>query len=162
MAIQGSVRLDKLQGLKTGGGLISFKAPVDFQNGQVFNAEDLVSGERELFTATQPATASLATKPVYINISVETVYQAGQTVLDYFTPSGTPGRGIRPAKGDLITISDNVITGSTVVGQYVGPVNASYQLSASASAPTSLFVGKVIEKTTIYGQAASVIEVLAN
>lgn len=158
----GAVRLDRITGTKSGNGYISFKATADTQNGTVFHAEDLVSGERELFTPTQPATATISAKSLYINVSVETVYLAGQTILDYITPNGTAGRGIKPIKGDIITITDNVITGTTVVGQYVAPANASSQLNTSATLPTTTFIGKVIAKESIYGQAASVIEVLAN
>jgi hypothetical protein len=159
----GAVRLDKLAGTKSGHGLISFKASADTQNGTIFHAEDLATGERELFAPTQPVTATIAVKPVVINASVETVYLAGQTINDYLTPSGTAGRGFRPVKGDIITITDNVIAGgATVVGQWVMPVNASSQLNISATLPTTLFIGKIIEKTTLYGQAATVIEVLAN
>jgi hypothetical protein len=163
MAIQGAVRLDKVDAVKTGNGLISFKATADTQNGSVFYAEDLATGEREMFTPVQPLTATLAGKSLYFAASPEVVYLAGQTLLDYFTPSGTPGRGIKGTATDIITITDNMITGTTVVGQYVMPANASSLLAISASLPTTTkFIGKVIEKTTIYGQAASVIEVIAN
>ncbi|MGZ4850990.1 MAG: hypothetical protein ACXV2C_06390 [Candidatus Bathyarchaeia archaeon] len=162
MAVMGAVRLDKLAATKSGHGLISFKATADTQNGTIFHAEDLATGERELFAPVQPATATIGVKPICINASVETVYLAGQTILDYVTPNGTAGRGYRPVKGDIITITDNVITGTTVVGQWVAPVNGSSQLNISSSLPTTMFIGKIIEKTTLYGQAATVIEVLAN
>ena len=155
-----AIQLDRIS--KSATNLISFKAPADFNNGYVFYAEDLVSGERELFTASQFATATLTTKSVYVNGSVEINYEAGKTIADYYTPNGTPGRGILLRPEDIITITDDAISGTTVVGQYVAPQNASYQLAISASVPTSKFIGKVIEKTTLYGKAASVIKVLAN
>jgi len=162
MSVQQAVRLDKLEGIKTGNGLISFQAATDFQNGCVFHAEDLVSGQRELFAPTQPVTGTIALKSIYINISPEVVYLAGQTILDYYTPNGTAGRGIKAKKGDIITLTDICITGGTVVGQWVMPTNAASLLSISASLPTTMFIGKIIEKGTIYGQAATVIEVLSN
>lgn len=162
MAVQGAVRLDKIAGTGERGKLISFQAPADFQNGFVFMSEDLVSGERELQATIQPATANIAGKSLYVNASVETTYLAGQTITDFFVPNAGQGRGVLLRQGDIVTITDNVISGSTVVGQYVAPQNASYQLTASATAPTTKFVGKVIAKESIYGQAATVIEVLAN
>jgi len=163
MAVQGAVRLDKVNANKTGRGLISFKATADTQNGSVFFAEDLVSGERELFTPVQPLTATLAGKSLYLAASPEVVYLAGQTILDYYTPSGSAGRGINLSVGDLVTISDLMISGTTVVGQWVMPANASSLLAISASLPTTTkFIGKIVEKGTIYGQAATVIEVLVN
>lgn len=160
--IHGCVRLDKIAGTNTGSKLIAFQAPSDFDNGQVFMAEDLVSGEREQFTVIQPATANISAKSVYLAASVETTYLAGQTITDFFTPNTTAGRGVLLSQGDIVTITNNVISGVTVVGQYVASQNASYQLVASATLPTTKFIGKVIGTDTIYGQAASVIEVIAN
>lgn len=162
MAIQGAVRLDKVIA-KKGGNIESVKHSADMQNGFVFNAENLSTGEREVKDVMVPATASLASKSILLHASVETVYLAGQTLLDYYLPAGSAGRAYHLYKGDIVTITDNVITGSTVVGQYVVPQNASLQLAAAADLTGGTkFQGKVIEKTTIYGQVASVIEVLAN
>jgi hypothetical protein len=163
MAIQGAVRLDKLQAIK-GGNIESVKnLNADMQNGLVFHAEDLSSGEREALDVIQPATATITAKPILLHASVETVYLAGQTILDYYLPQGQVGRAFHLVKGDEITITDNVITGSTVVGQYVIPQNASFQLAAAADlSGGTKFQAKVIHKTTIYGQAATVIRVLAN
>jgi hypothetical protein len=163
MAIQGAVRLDKLQAIK-GGNIESVKnASADMQNGFVFHAEDLSSGEREAKDVIEPATATITAKPILLHASVETVYLAGQTILDYYLPMGTVGRAFHLVAGDIFTVTDNVITGSTVVGQYVVPQNASFQLAAAADlSGGTKFQGKVIAKETIYGQSASVIEVLAN
>jgi hypothetical protein len=163
MAIQGAVRLDKVQAIK-GGNIESVKnTTADMQNGFVFHAEDLSSGEREALDVIQPTTASITTKPILLHASVETVYLAGQTLLDFYLAQGQVGRAYHLRVGDEITITDNVITGATTVGQYVIPQNASFQLKAAADLTGGTkFAGKVIEKTTIYGQAASVIRVLAN
>lgn len=162
MANQGAVRLDKVQAIK-GGNIESVKYTADLQNGFVFHAEDLSSGEREALDVIQPSTASITAKSILLHASVETVYLAGQTLLDYFLPSGQIGRAYHLVQGDEVTVTDNVITGSTVVGQYVIPQNASFQLAAAADLTAGTkFAGKVIEKTTIYGQPASVIRVLSN
>lgn len=163
MAIQGAVRLDKVQA-KKGGNIDSVKnLSADMQNGFVFHAESLSSGEREALDVIQPATATITAKPLLLHASVETVYLAGQTILDFYLPMGSVGRAYLLKQGDIVTVTDNVITGSTVLGQYVVPQNASFQLAAAADlSGGTKFQGKVIEKTTIYGQSATVFRVLAN
>jgi hypothetical protein len=162
MAIQGAVRLDKVQAKKYGN-IESVKHTADLQNGFVFYAENLSSGEREVKDVIQPATANLASKSLLLHASVETVYLAGQTLLDFYVPTGSVGRAYNLTKGDIVTITDNVITGSTVVGQYVVPQNGSLQLAAAADlSGGTKFQGKVIAKETVYGQSATVIQVLAN
>jgi hypothetical protein len=163
MAIQGAVRLDKLAAIK-GGNIESVKnLNADMQNGFVFHAEDLSAGEREALDVIQPTTASITTKSLLLHASVETVYLAGQTILDFYLPQGQVGRAYHLRAGDEVTITDNVITGTTAVGKYLIPQNGSFQLSVAndLSAGTK-FAAKVIEKTTIYGQPATVIRVLSN
>lgn len=163
MTIQGAVRLDKLQA-KKGGNISSVKnLTADMQNGFVVHAESLSSGEREAMDVIQPATATLTSKSILLHASVETVYLAGQTLLDYYLPMGTVGRAYLLHQGDIVTVTDNVITGSSVVGQYVIPQNGSFQLAAAVDlSGGTKFQAKVIEKTTIYGQSATVFRVLAN
>jgi hypothetical protein len=162
MAIQGAVRLDKVHAKKYGN-IESVKNTVDMQNGFVFYAENLSSGEREIKDVIQFATATITTKSLLLHASVETVYLAGQTILDFYVPAGSAGRAYLLKAGDIVTITDNVITGSTVIGQYVVPQNASLQLAAAADLTGGTkFQGKVIAKETIYGQSATVIQVLAN
>jgi hypothetical protein len=163
MAIQGAVRLDKIQAIK-GGNIESVKnASADMQNGFVFHAEDLSSGEREALDVIQPTTASITAKSLLLHASVETVYLAGQTLLDYYLPAGQIGRAYHLRAGDEITITDNVITGTTSVGKYLIPQNGSFQLAvANDLTGGTKFAAKVIAKETIYGQAATVIRVVAN
>jgi hypothetical protein len=163
MAIQGAVRLDKVHA-KKGGNIESVKnSSADMQNGFVFFAEDLSTGEREVKDVIQPLTATITAKSLLLHASVETVYLAGQTLLDYYLPQGQVGRGYLLRQGDIVTVTDNVITGSTVVGQYVIPQNASFQLAAAATlAGGTKFAAKVIAKETIYGQAATVFQVVSN
>jgi hypothetical protein len=157
----GAIRLDRIQATKDGA-IKNIKGSVDLQNGFVMHLEDLAPNEREVYTVVQPATATVADKPIYIHASVELMYEVGKTITDFVLTAGKVGRAIRPQVGDVITITDNVISGTTVVGQYVAPQDASYQLATSATIPTTKFVGKVIAKENIYGQPATVIEVLAN
>src|SRR5437763_2241465 len=130
MAIQGAVRLDKVHA-KKGGNIESVKnLSADMQNGFVFFAEDLSAGEREVKDVIQPLTATITAKSLLLHASVETVYLAGQTLLDYYLPQGQVGRAYLLRQGDIVTVTDNVITGSTVVGQYVITQNASLQFTS--------------------------------
>lgn len=163
MAQYGAVRLDKVQGSKTGN-LVSIKDATNaLQNGMVAMVGALVSGEREVFTAVQPVTAKLTTDAVVLIASPEITYNAGETVINFVNSAGAVCRGYELVKGDIVTITDNVISGTTVLNQYVIPQNASNQLAAAADLTgATKFAAQVIEKTTLYGQAATVIRVVKN
>jgi hypothetical protein len=112
-----------------------------------------------------PDATSINTDSILLIATPELTYLAGQTIVDFYNPAGTPALAYLLRVGDIFTITDNVITGTTAVGsgnQYVGPEASSLKLKAVSAAPTTRFIGVVIEKTTIYGQAASVIQVKSN
>lgn len=160
MAIYGAVRLDKVQATKAGG-IDSVKSAVDLQNGFVVFAHALAAGEREVLSAVQPATATITTDEVLLIASPEITYNAGETIVNFVNVAGSAARALHLKVGDEVTITDNAITGTTVVGQYLIPQNASYQLALAATlAGGTRFAGEIIEKTTIYGQAATVIRVI--
>jgi len=163
MAINGAVRLDKVQAKKAGNIESVKNLSADMQNGFVFHAEDLSAGEREAKDVIQPATASITAKTLLFHASVETVYLAGQTILDYYLPKGSVGRAYHLRSGDIVTVTDSVITGTTAVGKYLIPQNGSFQLAVAADLTGGTkFAAKVIEKTTIYGQPATAFQVLSN
>jgi hypothetical protein len=92
---------------------------------------------------------------------VPLTYNAGEVKTDFILKAGQVGRAYIPSVGDIFTITDNVITGTTVVGQYVIPANASLQLAAAADLTGGTrFAAKVIEKTTLYGLPATAIQVV--
>lgn len=157
---KGSVRLDKVEATRSGN-LLSVKSAAELQNGFVVYAHALAAGEREVFTAVQPATATITTDEVLLIASPEVTYNAGETIVDFTNAIGVAARAIPLRTNDIVTISDLVITGTTVVGQFLIPQNASYQLALAATlAGGTRFAGEIIEKTTIYGQAATVIKVI--
>lgn len=162
MAIQGAVRLDSVAATRTGK-LINFKANEDYQNGFVFHAEDLVTGEREVYIPVEPTTASITAKSLYINASVELNYEAGKTIVDYFLADGEVGRGVLLEQGDRLTLTNLVVDGTSVVGKYLIPKNASKLLTvADDLTGNTKFAAKIIELTTIYGQPATKIRVIKN
>jgi hypothetical protein len=160
MAIYGCVRLDKVQATKSGG-IDSVKSASDLQNGFVVFAHALATGEREVLTAIQPLTATITTDEVLLIASPEITYNAGETIINFVNTAGNAARAIHLKVGDEVTITDAVITGTTALGKFLIPANASYQLAvANDLTGGTRFAGEVIEKTTIYGQAATVIRVI--
>lgn len=160
MAINGAIRLDKVQATRTGA-ISSVKSAVDLQNGVVVFAHALAAGERDALAAVQPATATITTDEVLLVASPEITYNAGETVVDFINKAGSIARAIHLKVGDVVTITDNVITGSTVVGQYLIPQNASYNLALAATlAGGTRFAAEIIEKGTIYGQASTTVRVV--
>lgn len=154
------VRLDKCQAVYAGN-IESVVHTAELQNGMVINLGDLKAGERELREVAVPATATLGSEEVLLVYSPEVMYDERKTLADFTIPAGTPARAYHLTVGDIFTITDDGITGSTVVGQYVVPANGSLRLTAAADlSGGTRFAGKVIAKETFNGVAASVIQVV--
>jgi hypothetical protein len=158
--VYSAIRLDKVQAVKSGN-IESVKGAADLENGFVFYATDLVSGEREVKTVVQPVTADLLDKNLLIHASVPTTYNAGDTIVNFVLTAGKVGRAYVPAVGDIYTVSDSAITGTSVINQFLIPANASYKLVPSATiGTTTKFSAKVIEKGTLYGAASTTFQVV--
>lgn len=156
------VNLDKLQASKTGN-LESLKHTADVPNGSVAHVGTLVAGERDLFNLVVPTTASIANTEVVLIASPEVVYLPGKSLEDFVNVTGIPMRAFHLHAGDVFTISDDGLDGTTVEGQYVIPQNNSLKLIAAVDLTGGTkFAAKVIKKTTIgfTGKAASVVQVV--
>lgn len=86
----------------------------------------MVTGERELYNASAPT--DVATQEVVIISSPEIVYEAGKGILDHVNKAGKPARGDHFNVGDTVTVTDDVIDGTSVVDQYLVPANGKTQL----------------------------------
>lgn len=155
------VRLDKIQASHSGN-LESVIHTAVLDNGAVINLGALVAGERELKNVAVPATATLGTEEVLLVAAPEVDYDPRNAGLDHATPIGMAARAYHLVAGDIYTVTDDMISGSTVVGQWVAPANGAIKLAAASALPTTRFIGKVIEKTTLGFNAApaSVIQVV--
>lgn len=143
------VNLDKIQAKKSGN-LESLKHTVEVANGSVANVGALVAGTRDVFELATPATATLATEEVVLIASPEFSYLPGKSLEDFVNPAGIPMRAYHLVEGDTFTISDDGIDGTTVIGQYVIPQNASLKLAAAADLTGGTrFAAKVVQKGTI-------------
>lgn len=150
------LNLDKVAATKSGR-LESVKHTAELQNGMVVNLGALATGEREVFDVSVPATATLATAEVLLIAAPEVMYEGYKGLKDFTITAGTATKAYRLETGDIFTVTDDAITGTTVVGQYVIPANASLKLAAAADLTGGTkFAAKVIEKGTLgYDGAAS-------
>lgn len=157
------VNLDKLQAKKNGN-LESLQHTVDVPNGYVAHLGTLVAGTRNVFNVVVPTTASIANTEVVLIASPEFTYLPGKSLEDFINPTGLNMRAYHLHAGDVFTVSDDTIDGTTVVGQYIIPQNASMKLAAAADlSGGTKFAAKVIQKTTIgFGGAktATVVQVV--
>jgi hypothetical protein len=147
------VRLDKCQAIY-GGNITSVQHAGTMDNGSFVNLGALISGQTDVYATATPATASLATEEALLVYTPELNYEPGKTLVDFTNVANTPARVYHLTVGDIITITDDGITGTTVVGEYVIPADGSFELAASASLGSTRLAGKVIEKGT-FGYSGS-------
>lgn len=166
-APHGAVRLDKVKAIKTGtlASIVNESATLD--NGNFVQLGSLVEGQRDQFNVAVPTSTSIDSDSLYLHASDELNYYTGQQILDFTLQAGEVGRAYLLTAGDIVTITNNMITpndgAAIAVGDFVAPVAGSTMLSdVGTTAPTTRFVGEVIEVTTIYGQPATAILVKSN
>jgi hypothetical protein len=144
--------------IKNDNHVFSFQSSTDaLENGFIVFKGGLVSGEKEIYTAVKPLTASLNTESVYLIKAPEINYdessyskkQLGQ----FRTEANVPTRGYEIGKNDIIEISYDALTllgADATVGNFLIAQNNSYKLAESASdAGTAKFSAKILEIKTI-------------
>jgi hypothetical protein len=161
MANKGQVNLDRVLATSVGP-IYSVYHDAELQNGYVCNLGALKSGERELYAVATPATASLGTEEIVLIASPEVMYNAAtDDVRAFAITAGDAARAYGLKVGDTVTITDAVLTGTTEVGKYLVPANASLKLAAAADLTgATRFAGKVIEKGTLNGEASTTFRVI--
>lgn len=143
------INLDKIQAKKNGN-LESLKHTADVAQGSVAHVGALVTGSRDVHELVTPATATITTDEVVLIASPEYSYLPGKSLEDFVNVTGTPMRAYHLTEGDVFTLSDDGIDGTTAVGGYVIPQNASLKLAvASDLTGGTRFAGKVIAKGNI-------------
>lgn len=157
---KGMVRLDRVSGAS----LYHLVHTAALENGMVCNVGGLAEGERELFQVVTPATATLGTAQLVLIADPEVSYDAQKGIEDFDIAAGVAARGYGLAVSNIVTVTDNMISGTTKVGEFVIAANGVLKLAASATAGDGRFVGRVIEKTTLgfYGEPATVFLVEKN
>ncbi|WP_405168525.1 hypothetical protein [Paenibacillus sp. FSL H3-0286] len=154
-----SVRLDKMQATYSGN-IESVLLNVDLENGAITTIGGLVDGKREVVHGATPVNVSA--EEVLLVASPEIVYESDKhNILDFVNKAGKPARAYHYAVGDTVTITDNMITGTSVKNQYLIPENGSAKLKAVATlTDTTRFAAQVLEKVKLYGEPATRYKVL--
>ncbi|PIH59684.1 hypothetical protein [Paenibacillus sp. LK1] len=149
-----AVRLDKMQASYSGNIEIGI-ANFDVENGEVLTIGGLVDGHREAVIAATPTDVTL--DKILLAASPEIVYEKEKhNILDFVNKKGEKIRLYHHAVGNTVTVTDNLIDGTSVKGQYLIPVNGSSKLKAVADlSDNTRFAAKVLEKVRIYGEPAT-------
>lgn len=160
MGNKGMCNADRLHGA-----IKSIISDVDLQNGMIIALGALKAGERELYEVVKPTTANIKTDEFLLHYSPEVMYETGKQISDFELKAGRPGRVYHLVVGDEFTITDNMITGASKVGEYLIPQNGSFQLAAAANLEgETTLVCKVIEKGVLgfNNNAATTVRVIKN
>jgi hypothetical protein len=116
----------------------------------VVNLGALATGEREVYEVSVAATATLGTSEVLLIATPEVMYEVGKGLKDFSVAAGGYARAYHLSVGDVFTITDDGIDGTTSVGKYLVPANASLKLAAAADLTgATKFAAVVIEKGTL-------------
>ena len=99
--------------------------------GAILAIGDLSTTKKGVYEAVVPATANLATGDF---VSID---------------AGIPLRGYHMTVGDEVLMADSLLSGTTVVGEFLIPADGSMKLTASATGLDTNFRAVVTEKTTI-------------
>lgn len=144
------IRLDKI----TGGHLESIRHTAVMKNGYFVQLGSLVNGETELYEVALAKTAADLKKEFLLHATPEVMADPRQAGLKHFqVEAGDQGRAYHLVKGDVITLTADLIDGTPVVDQFVVPQLDSMKLEASPDGlqgtdETSLVL-EVVRKTTL-------------
>ncbi|MWV44964.1 hypothetical protein GRF59_15180 [Paenibacillus sp. HJL G12] len=153
-----AIRKDKMQSV-VAGNIESVVLAADTQNGQVVTLGSPVVGERELVNGVAPT--DVVTQEIVIISSPEIVYEAGKGILDFVNKAGKPARADHFTVGDNVTVTDDVIDGTSVVDKFLIPVNGKTKLAhANDLTGGTRFAAVVIGKGKVYGQPATTFRVV--
>lgn len=146
------VNLNLMAGNKIDSYLQSVQLAEAVENGSLVVLGGVVAGNPEVRVATAPV--DVTTEEVLLVASPELVEINGYRidVSDpslFVNPANKPARAYRLKNGDTFTITDVGFDGTSTVGQFVIPQNASFKGIASATIGTTRVAFKVLEKTNI-------------
>jgi len=141
----GVVVLDKVQAMNIDALNRTAKSSALIENGMVFalSGKETGEGETEMWTAVQPATGANLTH-LWMAYSPEIVDTNAQyrgldpDPRNFAHAIGDPISCFKPQIGDIITLTDDVITGTKSTNTFVVATNADYQLNWGASAVSGL------------------------
>lgn len=149
-------RLDKIAGIH----LANVQHTAVMKNGNVVQLGSLVDGETELYHAKVATTDADLQKEFMLQATPEVDPDPRKAGLKHFEVAvGDKGRVYHLAKGDIVTLTADLIDGTPVVGEFVHPQLNSIKLEASADGKTADVAGtgsiepalvlEVIQETTL-------------
>jgi hypothetical protein len=139
------VRLDKIAGTH----LASVRSADVLKNGYFVELQDLVVGEKELFTATAPTDLG---NELLLHATPEVMYDSlANSIEDFEVEANEEGRAYHMTVGDIITMTADLFTGTPVVGELVAGAVGSYRLVPvdPVAGTTARFQARVIEQTVL-------------
>jgi hypothetical protein len=139
------VRLDKIAGTH----LASVRSADILKNGYFVELQDLIVGEKELYTATAPT--DLANE-LLLHATPEVMYDSLANSLDDFeVEANEEGRAYHMTVGDVVTLTEDLFTAVPVVGDLVEGTVGDYRLSPvdPVAGTTARFQARVIEQTIL-------------
>lgn len=148
-----AVNLDKSQAIYAGN-IESVVFTTDVQNGAITTLGAMATGEREVVQGANPV--DVTEDEILLVYTPEVLYETGKGILDFVNKAGIPARAYHYTVGDIVTVTDDMIDGTSAVNQYLIPVNGSNKLKTAADLSSGTkFAAKVIEKRKLFGKAAT-------
>jgi hypothetical protein len=139
------IRLDKIAGTH----LASVRSADILLNGYMVELQDLIVGERELYTVTAPT--DLANE-LLLHATPEVMYDSLSNSLDDFeVEANEEGRAYHMTVGDVVTLTEDLFSAPPVVGELVVGTVGSYLMTPvdPVAGTTARFQARVIEQTTL-------------
>lgn len=139
------IRLDKIAGTH----LESVRSASILKNGYFVELQDLIVGERELYTVTAPTDLD---NELLLHATPEVMYDSLKNSLDDFeVEANAEGRAYHLTVGDVITMTADLFTATPVVGNLVAGLVGNFRLAPvdPVAGTTARFQARVIEQTVL-------------
>lgn len=141
------IRLDKVKGYP-----VSFENSIEnLEQGLFLELKGLSNGDYEAYEV--ELAKGTPTNTVVFHASVVVQYDERLMEQDFVLANGKVGRAFIPERGDIITVAENVVSGSVNVGDKLGCVGDG---KLGTSGVTK--IARVLDKENFAGQPSLVIE----
>lgn len=138
------VRTDNMSGTTLGKNLVSVKFDGEIENGNIVVIGNLVSGEREVRTATTPAVNS-ALRDLALIAAPEVVKDKKYNSLaEFINQKGDIVRAYRLVSGDIFSVTAEALTGTAAVGSVIEAQASTKMKAVETLTQGSTKIGTVI------------------
>lgn len=161
MANYNVVRTDRMTGTQVNSQLRSFKYNGNLENGSVVRLKELISGEREIYQAVDPA-ANTPIAEVVLTASPEYMYDERMRNLTAFiNKEGEPCRGYKFVTGDTFGVTKDCFTATNpAIGNVVELTSGTKFGAVATLTGGSTQIGKIVAIETENSITYYVVEVL--